>query len=110
MKQSKNAQRLALQSYEEAMTASAGGEKRSLKCTNAILLGLALNFSVFYYEILDDKSKACELAQRYFDDAITQLDSLEGDEYKDTTLIMQLLRDNLSLWTTTDSDEYEDSS
>ena len=87
-----------------------GNEKGSLKCTNAILLGLALNFSVFHYEIMNDKEKACELAQKYFDEAITQLDSLEGDAYKDTTLIMQLLRDNLSLWTTTDSDEYDDSS
>eukprot|EP01129_Flabellula_baltica_P000310 TRINITY_DN10339_c0_g1_i1.p1 TRINITY_DN10339_c0_g1~~TRINITY_DN10339_c0_g1_i1.p1 ORF type:complete len:272 (+),score=71.47 TRINITY_DN10339_c0_g1_i1:28-816(+) len=100
----------ALDAYNAAMEASVGEDKRSLKCTNAILLGLALNFSVFYYEILNDKNKACELAQKYFDEAITQLDSLEGDEYKDTTLIMQLLRDNLSLWTTTDSEEYEDSS
>ena len=32
-----------------------------------------------------------------FDDAIAQLDSLEDDSYKDSTLIMQLLRDNLTV-------------
>ena len=32
-----------------------------------------------------------------FDDAITELDSLAEDTYKDSTLIMQLLRDNLTV-------------
>lgn len=32
-----------------------------------------------------------------FDDAITQIDSLQEDTYKDSTLIMQLLRDNLTV-------------
>ena len=34
-----------------------------------------------------------------FDDAIAELDTLNEDSYKDSTLIMQLLRDNLTLWT-----------
>ena len=33
-----------------------------------------------------------------FDTAVTELDSLGGSEYKDAALIMQLLRDNLTLW------------
>lgn len=33
-----------------------------------------------------------------FDDAIAELDTLNEDSYKDSTLIMQLLRDNLTLW------------
>ena len=71
----------------------------SLEKTNPILLGLALNFSVFYYEILNSPAKACHLAKEAFDAAITELDSLSEEVYKDSTLIMQLLRDNLSLWT-----------
>ncbi|CAO2593929.1 14-3-3 protein epsilon [Lemmus lemmus] len=55
--------------------------------THPIRLGLALNFSVFYYEI------------PAFDDAIAELDTLSEESYKDSTLIMQLLRDNLTLWT-----------
>lgn len=66
--------------------------------THPIRLGLALNFSVFYYEIQNKPEKACELAKQAFDDAIAQLDQLNEDSYKDSTLIMQLLRDNLTLW------------
>lgn len=62
-------------------------------------LGLALNFSVFYYEILNSPERACRLAKAAFDDAIAELDTLSEDSYKDSTLIMQLLRDNLTLWT-----------
>lgn len=39
------------------------------------------------------------LAKSAFDDAITELDTLSEESYKDSTLIMQLLRDNLTLWT-----------
>ena len=61
-------------------------------------LGLALNFSVFYYEILRSPERACRLAKAAFDDAIAELDTLTAEAYKDSTLIMQLLRDNMALW------------
>jgi 14-3-3 protein epsilon len=64
-----------------------------------IHLSLALNFSVFYHEILNSPDRACHLAKQAFDDAITELDTLSEESYKDSTLIMQLLRDNLTLWT-----------
>lgn len=67
--------------------------------THPIRLGLALNYSVFFYEIMNASDKACELAKQAFDDAIAELDTLNEDSYKDSTLIMQLLRDNLTLWT-----------
>ena len=43
--------------------------------------------------------RACHLAKQAFDEAITELDSLNEESYKDSTLIMQLLKDNLTLWT-----------
>ncbi len=63
-------------------------------------MGLALNYSVFYYEILNSPDHACNLAKSAFDSAIADLDGLEEDEYRDSATIMQLLRDNLTLWTT----------
>lgn len=82
-------------------------EASELESTNPIRLGLALNFSVFHYEIKDDQEEACRLAKKAFDDAIAELDTLSEDSYKDSTLIMQLIRDNLTLWTSDDrqSDE-----
>lgn len=73
--------------------------------THPIRLGLALNFSVFYYEILNSPDRACHLAKQAFDDAIAELDSLSEESYRDSTLIMQLLRDNLTLWTSSDGAE-----
>merc|ERR1711935_823963 len=70
-----------------------------LATTHPIRLGLALNFSVFYYEILNSPDRACRLAKAAFDDALADLDTLSEESYKDSTLIMQLLRDNLTLWT-----------
>jgi len=80
----------------------------NLMPTHPIRLGLALNFSVFYYEILNNPNDACSLAKRAFDDAIAMLDSLSEDSYKDATLILQLLRDNLTLWTSDMSQEEQE--
>jgi len=85
----------AAQFYGQAMDIA----KDKLDPTDPIRLGLALNYSVCFYEILKDKKKACELAKSAFDQAISKLDQLSEDSYKDSTLIMQLLRDNLTLWT-----------
>ena len=77
--------------------------------THPIRLGLALNFSVFYYEILNSPDRACHLAKSAFDDAISELDSLSEESYRDSTLIMQLLRDNLTLWTSSEGGDQETS-
>jgi len=76
----------------------------ALAPTHPIRLGLALNYSVFLYEVQGKTNDACELAKAAFDSAIAELDTLDEESYKDSTLIMQLLRDNLTLWT---SDEQE---
>lgn len=70
-----------------------------MKSTNPVRLGLALNYSVYLYEIAKDCKGACDVAKLSFDEAIAGLDELSEDHYKDSTLIMQLLRDNMTLWT-----------
>jgi 14-3-3 protein epsilon len=94
----------ALMAYEQASTIAG----QALAPTHPIRLGLALNFSVFYYEILNSPDRACNLAKSAFDDAIAELDTLSEESYKDSTLIMQLLRDNLTLWTSEQGDAPDD--
>jgi len=93
--QRKEAAEASLVAYKSASDIA----NTELPPTHPIRLGLALNFSVFYYEILNSPDRACQLAKQAFDEAIAELDTLSEDSYKDSTLIMQLLRDNLTLWT-----------
>jgi len=86
--------------YEDAMKIAVDG----LEATHPTRLGLALNFSVCHYEILDQADKARELAKKAFDEAIEKLDSLNDERYRDSTLIMQLLRDNLTIWNQSSDD------
>ncbi|EXC22076.1 14-3-3-like protein GF14 iota [Morus notabilis] len=81
------------------LKAASSTANAELPSTHPIRLGLALNFSVFYYEIMNSPERACHLAKQAFDEAIADLDTLSEESYKDSTLIMQLLRDNLTLWT-----------
>ena len=87
------------QAYMKATDAASG-----LPPTHPIRLGLALNYSVFMYEVQSQQQEACSLAKQAFDDAIAELDTLDEESYKDSTLIMQLLRDNLTLWTSEDNE------
>ena len=90
----KSASDHALDAYKAAVK-----EAELLPTTSPIRLGLYLNYSVFFYELRNDPEEACKLAKTAFDTAIADLDTLSEDSYKDSTLIMQLLRDNLTLWT-----------
>jgi 14-3-3 protein epsilon len=89
----------AAKNAQEAYEKASDIMQTELPPTHPIRLGLALNYSVFQYEIANAPEKACQLAKQAFDDAIAELDTLSEDSYKDSTLIMQLLRDNLTLWT-----------
>ncbi|KAJ5084366.1 14-3-3 protein [Penicillium alfredii] len=102
-----NKRKTAATAAHEAYKNATDVAQTDLTPTHPIRLGLALNFSVFYYEILNSPDRACHLAKQAFDDAIAELDSLSEESYRDSTLIMQLLRDNLTLWTSSDGNEGE---
>jgi 14-3-3 protein epsilon len=99
--------KVAATAAHEAYKTATDVAQTELTPTHPIRLGLALNFSVFYYEILNSPDRACHLAKQAFDDAIAELDSLSEESYRDSTLIMQLLRDNLTLWTSSDGNDAE---
>jgi len=89
----------AAEKARAAYADAAAVAEKDLAVTHPIRLGLALNYSVFMYEVLSNPDEACKMARTAFEDAIAELDNVAEDSYKDSTLIMQLLRDNLTLWT-----------
>jgi 14-3-3 protein epsilon len=97
-------QKSAADSAKAAYAEAAAVAEKELAVTHPIRLGLALNFSVFQYEVLKDPAEAQAMAKKAFEDAIAELDNVAEDSYKDSTLIMQLLRDNLTLWTSDDQE------
>ena len=76
----------ALVNYQQAQNFS-----RSLNECNPIRLGLALNFSVFHYEIMDNHKKACELGEKALSDALTKIDEVDEETFKDAKSIIELL-------------------
>lgn len=94
----------AIANYKKALQFA----EKTLPETHPTRLGLALNASVCYYEIMKSPKEACDLAKKAFDQAIQKLDSLSDATYKDSTLIMQLLRDNLTIWSSNEDAQQED--
>lgn len=84
----------ALKSYQEACSIA----EKDLNACNSIRLGLALNFSVFHYEVMGDVKKACELGDKALQDALDKLDDCDEEMFRDAQSIIELLRENLALW------------
>ena len=83
----------ALENYQLAQNTS-----ESLNACNPIRLGLALNFSVFHYEVMKNHKAACELADTALQQALDKIDELEEDDFRDAKSIIELLKENLTLW------------
>ena len=79
--------------YQEAQKLSA-----SLNACNPIRLGLALNYSVFQYEVMNDHKNACELGEKALADALEKIDEVDEETFRDAKSIIELLKENLSLW------------
>jgi hypothetical protein len=84
----------ASERYNEALDVA----EAELEPTHPVRLGVALNYAVCWHEVLGDTRQACQMAQSAFNQAIAKLDEHEQEFYKDSTLLMQLLRDNLTYW------------
>jgi 14-3-3 protein epsilon len=83
----------ALKYYNQATEAA-----KPLKPYNSTKLGLALNFSVFYYELKNDSAKACTIAEQALNDAKEKIDEMDNEEARDALSIIELLKENLDLW------------
>ena len=89
----------ALEGYTQADALSKG-----LNACNPIRLGLALNFSVFQYEVLNDHKKACDLGEAALTEALEKIDDVDEETFRDAKSIIELLKENLSLWKEEDAE------
>ena len=89
----------ALEGYNQANSLCGG-----LNACNPIRLGLALNFSVFHYEVMNDHKKACELGEAALSEALEKIDDVDEETFRDAKSIIELLKENLSLWKEEDGD------
>jgi len=76
----------------------ASEQSKQLGACNPIRLGLALNFSVFYFEVMNDHKKACELGENALTNALEKIDDCDEETFRDAKSIIELLKENLSLW------------
>ena len=83
---------------KEALKAYTEANAINLPPCNPIKLGLALNFSVFYYEVLKDHKKAISLADESLQAALDKIDDLGEEDFRDAKSIIELLKENLTLW------------
>ena len=85
----------ALSAYQEA-----SDNAKDLPVLNPISLGLALNFSVFHYEVMNDHDTAIKIASDAYDKASKELPNIDEDaeENRDAVSIINLLKENLDMW------------
>lgn len=94
----------SFQAYREAHKIACA----TLPPTHLSRLGLALNYSVFFYDVQRDPHRACLIAKEAYDAAIAALEELDEKEYHDAVVILQLLRDNVVIWIEELGEEYFD--
>jgi 14-3-3 protein epsilon len=80
--------------YETAMRSVSD----AIKVSDPIYLGLVLNYCVFQYEVLGLKDEAIERAETAFGEGSRGMDELDPAEYTEAAIVLQHLKDNLSIW------------
>jgi len=93
----------ALEFYNKASEIA----NKDLEACNPIRLGLALNFSVFHFEVMNDHKKACELGENALQAALDKIDDCCEETFRDAKSIIELLKENLSLWKEEDEGKNE---
>ncbi|KAK2949281.1 putative 14-3-3 protein [Blattamonas nauphoetae] len=94
--------RKSLSSYEEAME-----QAKALSVASPLSLSVTLNYCVFQYEVLNDVTTALTVARRTFDSATSELDTLSEESYHDANLVIQILRTNITLWSSAPDEHQE---
>ena len=79
--------------------------EKKLPIINCNRVSVGLNYAIFLYEIKKDKMAGFDLAQNTFKESMKFIDDLEKSKYRDTLLIIQLLKENIIFWNSEMSEE-----
>ena len=80
--------------YKEALDLA----EKDLPLYNEIRLGLVLNYSVFEYDIMDNKNDAFDMASKIYGDIMKILDDVEKKRASENLLIVQMIKENINNW------------
>ncbi|KAL3097626.1 hypothetical protein niasHT_023426 [Heterodera trifolii] len=86
---------LAKAAYQEATDIATS----KIAAINPTRLGLALNFSVFNFEILKSVDEARKVAQKAIDLAQAEIATLTVPLAEDASINLRMMRENMELWT-----------
>lgn len=82
--------------------------EKQLPIINCNRISVVLNYAIFLYEIKKDKKNGFDIAQKTFRESMKFFDDLEKPKYRDTLLIIQLLKENIIFWNSEMSEEEEE--
>lgn len=89
---------LALSEADESYSYGYQIADDGLEVTSVTRLGLCLNYSVFLWEMRELQREAALLAQNVFNQVVDKIDEMDKEKSKEIILIVQLLRENLLMW------------
>lgn len=72
--------------------------REKLRPVDPVRLGLMLNYSVFLYQVCQQRQRGHDVAKRAYENAVNEIDNIDENMYYDSTLILRLIRDNLTIW------------
>ena len=84
-------------------TAATQYAETSLAATHPLRLGLAMNFSVFMHEMLEQTEMARDHAKRFYDEALDEMEGVrevDAERYNECACLLKLLHENIRLWST----------
>ena len=87
--------------YKEAFDLA----EKELPLYNEVRLGLVLNYSVFEYDIMDNKNEGLEMASKIYNDTMKILDDVEKKRSSDNLLLIQIIKENINIWSNESEEE-----
>ena len=79
--------------------------EKELPLYNEVRLGLVLNYSVFEYDIMDNKNEGLEMASKIYNDTMKILDDVEKKRSSDNLLLIQIIKENINIWSNETEEE-----